>query len=383
MTAVATTAGVSTGERKGLPVLFERPTAVERITPFLPKGVTYDRVVAQALMEAKKNPEILQCTPDSIITAIAKSQAAGLEIGDTAHLVPFNVKVSKKGEADAWEKRLQFIADYKGLAQLMIRGGAVRAVDPECVYEKEMESFIYEKGSHPRIVHYPITHGDRGALAGAYVILRLPFQQWIGYFMRIDEIDAIRKRYSKSWKNDECPPWYAKKTVIRQSAKLWPKDPRLAGALAQIEEEEAIETAGHALDPEREIGNGAKAAIAPAPAQPPVDIPRDADGVALFPFKPRQGIALNAIEHGAFVIDEKLLRAGFDWSTKKAKEKEAAGDAEGTTKMLLMANAIEAELTQRMPAEAAPAKAAAPKPVKPAADVSMAQLEGADDELPF
>lgn len=380
MTAVATT--TDTGEKKGLPVLFERPTAVERITPFLPKGVTYERVVAQALMEAKKNPEILQCTPESIITAIAKSQAAGLEIGDTAHLVPFNVKVSKRGESDVWEKRLQFIADYKGLAQLMVRGGAVRAVDPECVYEKEMADFVYERGSAPRIYHRPITHGDRGPLVGAYVIIRLPFQNWIGYFMRIDEINAIRERYSKSWKSGDCPAWYAKKTVIRQSAKLWPKDPRLASALAQIEEEEAVETVGHALNPEHEIGNATPAAIAAPAEKPTIYIARDADGVALFPFKPRQGIALNAVEHGAYVIDEKLLTAALDWSNKKAAEKEAAHDEDGVTKMLLMANALQAELARRNPA----AKATDPGTLKTGDKTKSdfkAQLEGADDELPF
>jgi recombinational DNA repair protein RecT len=59
--------------------------------------------------------------------------------------------------------------------------------------------------------------------------------------MNAADIEEIRQKYSKQWKNGPLPAWYAKKTVVRQVAKLVPRNPRLAKMLAVMEEEREVE----------------------------------------------------------------------------------------------------------------------------------------------
>src|SRR5690349_18411456 len=101
---------------KPLVALLSHEEAKARILPFLPEGTNYERVIAAVQLEAMKNPAILNCTPESTVLAVAKIQQWGLEPGITAHLVPFG-------------KTLTPIADYKGIAQLMIGSRAVRHVE--------------------------------------------------------------------------------------------------------------------------------------------------------------------------------------------------------------------------------------------------------------
>jgi phage RecT family recombinase len=217
---------VETPEVKGLPALLNHVPVVDRIKPFLPKGVSYERVVAAAIMAGKNNPAILRCKPESIITAVAKITQWGLEIGETAHLVPFGDICTP-------------IADYKGLAQLMVASGAVRHVEAVCVYEGD--EFHMERGTNASIRHIPTHQSTRGAMTGCYVILRLPFQNSAFDYMSVEDIDAIRQARSKQWKSGPLPAWYAKKTVVRQVAKMIPKDPRLAQAMRALDEDAELE----------------------------------------------------------------------------------------------------------------------------------------------
>lgn len=206
----------------------------DRITPFLPKGVEIDRVIAAAQIAMQKNPALMQCTPQSMVLAVAKIQQWGLEIGDTAHLVPFG-------------KDCVPIADYKGLVQLIWQSKVVRNVECRPVYEKE--HFRVEYGLDPLLEHIPLHRTlERGKLSGAYVIFFLPFGARTFLFMGIEDVDAIRKKHSKQWKDGECPAWYAMKTCIRQGVKLLPKDPRLADVLRVTREDEDAELDNPPLD---------------------------------------------------------------------------------------------------------------------------------------
>lgn len=222
-TAVAHT----NGNGAGLPALLMSEKAQARIAPFLPEGVQYDRVVAAAQLAAAKTPEILKCSPASIVMAVAKIMQWGLEIGETAHLVPFGQTCTP-------------VADYKGLAQLMIASRCVRHVEAHCVYEND--GFQYEQGSNAQLWHSPNSDRKaRGNLKGAYVILHLPFGVRAFDYMSVEDIDEIRQKYSKQWKKGPVPAWYAKKTVVRQVSKLVPKDPKLAKVFAVMEQDAAEE----------------------------------------------------------------------------------------------------------------------------------------------
>lgn len=202
------------------------------IAPFLPPGVSLDRIAASLRVALAKDraawkkdgPSPLErSSPMSVFMAVAKIAQWGLEVGETAHLVPFGTECVP-------------VADYKGLAELVISSGVARAVEAHCVYEKEM--FRLKRGTTTEIEHHPI--GDpkaRGPMVGAYALFHLRGGIILVEYMAESEINAIRQQYSKQWKNGALPEWYARKTVVRRGVKLLPKNPRLLERLADLDRE--------------------------------------------------------------------------------------------------------------------------------------------------
>lgn len=228
-TEVATTIGTPNALR----ALMKADTTKNFIVPMLIgaglRAEDYGRVMGEVTLVAADNPAILKCAPASVIRAVAKAVGWGLTIGETVHLVPFGDKLTA-------------IQDYKGKIELIVRAAGAKSIDAQVVYEKEF--FEYESGTNPYIRHKPARNtGDRGALIGAYAVAqhganRPPTIKW----MTIADVDAIRRKYSKQWKNDACPPWYAMKTAVHQLAKLLPKNPRMASVMKALEEEELEES---------------------------------------------------------------------------------------------------------------------------------------------
>jgi cyclic pyranopterin phosphate synthase len=84
MTAVAT---VPATEPKGIAATLLHPAAVARIAPFLPEGTNVERVVAAAQLAVMKLPAIADCTPQSIVLAVAR--IAGIQAAKrTDELIP-------------------------------------------------------------------------------------------------------------------------------------------------------------------------------------------------------------------------------------------------------------------------------------------------------
>ena len=238
MTSTAVAVAKPTGPEKVLALLESRRIVVE---PFLPRGVSLNRVAAEVYHAIRENPDIARCTAESIVRGVAKGLAWGLEIGELLHLVPFNVKVKQKGKPDRYEMRVKPIADYKGLIELVLRNGVARAADARVVYEHD--EFTFAHGITETLEHRPVmTPEARGKIIGAYAIFRLAFGNVKFEFVPIAEIDAIRREHSKKWKDlPESPPWYAIKTAVRATVKLLPKSAALTPVLRVVEEDEAAE----------------------------------------------------------------------------------------------------------------------------------------------
>ena len=193
------------------------------IAPFLPKDVSLERIAATIHIALAKDraawkkdgpSPLQQCSPMSVLLSVAKIAQWGLEVGETAHLVPF-------------DKVCTPIADYKGLIELIIGSGTARLVEAHCVYEKE--PFRLKRGTSTELEHQPI--GDpsaRGLGRGLPALIE---------YMSVSEIEEIRQSKSKQWKNGPLPGWYARKTVIRRGAKLLPKNPRLLERLAAMDDD--------------------------------------------------------------------------------------------------------------------------------------------------
>jgi recombination protein RecT len=255
-TALATTSPAELAETKSFAIaLMENYGG--RIEALLPEGVSLARVAALLRLEAMKNPQLRECTPGSLIMGVGRILSWQLELGRTAFLLTF-----KKGRGPDQVTEAVPVMGYLGMAELMVASGAVRAVQARCVYEHE--TFQYEQGLDPILRHIPIgVPAERGALKGAYCILRIRGGD-VFDFMSIEDIDAIRNRHSKQWSQEKvgaCPPWYAEKTIVRRTSKLVPKTPRLARALAAIDEDLAIESG-------EELPLAPSQRIADVPAQP-------------------------------------------------------------------------------------------------------------------
>jgi recombination protein RecT len=202
-----------------LRVVLER--YADKLTVF---GVRADAYIEAALMAAVKTPELLKCTPESVALALRQCAQTGLEIGRTAHLVPFGAACT-------------FVPDYKGLIELACATGKVASIRVRSVYEGE-EFAYYEDIGGPVLKHVPRLSGAGGKIIGAYAIADLRFNRWKVEWMTAAEIDAIRTSKSKSWSRGDLVDWYARKTVVRKLCKTLPSNAKLQQALIHDDTED-------------------------------------------------------------------------------------------------------------------------------------------------
>ena len=185
-----------------------------------------DRFMALALREISQSPKLSECSTLSVCASIVESAILGLEISSVtgqAYLVPFG-------------RECQLIVGYKGLALLAWRGANILTT-AEIVYENDV--FSVERGSNPKIIHKPLTTGERGKLIGAYAVFTYPDGRTVQEWMDVKQIEKIRLR-SKAKDNG---PWktdyeaMARKCPIRSGAKFLPVDaaPELNLAAARDE----------------------------------------------------------------------------------------------------------------------------------------------------
>jgi recombination protein RecT len=180
------------------------------------------RQVGLAMLAAQKNPELLKCDPVSVATAMVRVCGWRLEIGTTAHLVPFG-------------RECTAIPDYKGLIELMIRTGHVRDVYAAAVHAKD--HFRLALGTDPKLEHEPAP-GDRGAVLGYYAVAKLRHGYSTFEYMTDEEVERIRAAArsgnSPAWKGHRTE--MGKKTVVRRLAKRIPQSDALRTALQSVED---------------------------------------------------------------------------------------------------------------------------------------------------
>lgn len=242
--------GTAVAERNvGITGLLDSPQARKIIEPMLWPGTDYRRVIQEVYLVVRDKPELLECEKSSIVRAVGRAVSWGLVIGETVHLVPFDVKVTTPGQPDRWEKRCKALQDYKGKIELIVRAGAARAIDAEDVYEGD--DFLMELGINPVVRLRPELNPDkRGAYLGTYAIARLPHNLVKIIWVPAKEVEAIRAK-SKGWKNKPREYWYGPKTAIHRLSKELPKSERMAKVFQAFREDEEEDAT------EGEIDNGA------------------------------------------------------------------------------------------------------------------------------
>lgn len=234
------------------------------IAESLPKHLTGERMAQLMLTECRKNPALLDCTPQSVVSAVLQCAQVGLEPGPQAHLylVPFKNR-------GVLECTLQI--GYRGLLELIGRTGKYHAPDVRAVFEGDR--FEYEFGLNEKLNHVPSAK-SRAAdkLTHVYIVLwpkdggRATFE-----VMTREEVDAIRRRS----KSGGSGPWVtdyiamAMKTVVRKKAKYLPLSVELQQAITIDEGAEVIDEAeAQKFANAKAIDLGNKLGLSGAPAKP-------------------------------------------------------------------------------------------------------------------
>lgn len=198
----------------------------------LPRHMTPERMCRVALNTIRRTPQLLECSPETMVAAIVEASSLGLEIDmrGQAYLVPFYNK-------NTGRKEVQLIPGYKGLADLAYRSGRVDSIFAEVVCEND--KFRFALGLDPALEHTPSLE-DRGRLIAVYAVARMKESAPQFVVMGKGEIDKIRKASKASsgpWKEWEAEMW--KKTAIRRLCKMLPLSPEMQRAVALDEAGEA------------------------------------------------------------------------------------------------------------------------------------------------
>lgn len=200
----------------------------------LPKHVTVDRITRVALTAVNKNPELLECSRDSLMLSIMQAAELGLEPGGAlgeGYLIPFNNKVKVKG-VEVWVKQAQFIPGYRGLISLARRSGQILSIEAHVVHDGDKFECCF--GLDPRLEHTPDWDADgSGALKFVYAVAKLKDGGTQFEVMSKAAVEAIRLRSKAGngspWKTDYEE--MARKTVIRRLFKYLPVSVEMAQAL--------------------------------------------------------------------------------------------------------------------------------------------------------
>lgn len=208
---------VSTPAKRDVKSLLQSQTIIAQLQRVATKYLPADRLARLLLSAVNKTPQLLNCSPESVLQAGMTCAQLGIEPdGRHAHLIPYG-------------QLCQFIIDYKGLVLLGRRNG-IESIVADTI--GEFDEFTYyrdELGTHFR--HVP-KFGGRGKTIGAYSTCKIDGQFDVEV-MTAEEIESIRNR-SRAGKNG---PWVtdwnemAKKTVIRRHSKRWPLLAEVAEAI--------------------------------------------------------------------------------------------------------------------------------------------------------
>jgi recombination protein RecT len=178
-------------------------------------GMSAARFKRMAFTAWNSNPKLQTCTPQSFLAALITSAQLGLEPNTPlghAYIIPYKNKAT-------------FQTGYRGDVILLWRSGEVKSITTGTVYEKD--EFDFQYGTNAYLHHKPYRGKGKGRITDYYAHIQFTNGGEIFYVMSAEEVDDVRKKFSKSagssdspWKtNYEAMAW---KTVLRRAAKLGP-----------------------------------------------------------------------------------------------------------------------------------------------------------------
>lgn len=195
----------------------------------LPRHLSADRLMRVAMTSVQKTPQLLECTPHSLIGAVMQAAQLGLEpdgLLGQAYLVPYKNTVT-------------LIPGYKGLLQLARRSGEISTIMAHVVHEADTFDFCY--GLEPQLRHVPSSDDNPGPVIAVYAVARLKDGGTQFEVMWRRQVEEIRKRSKAGNSGPWVTDWdeMAKKTALRRLCKLLPASIELQAAVSLDERAEA------------------------------------------------------------------------------------------------------------------------------------------------
>jgi len=207
--------------------------------------LTPDYIVRLTTTYLRANPNLLKCTPVSIVRAVFDASQRGLVLDSTlghAYLVPFQI-----GDTGRYEATLML--GYRGLIKEAWNSAKILC-EAFIVYAND--TFEVQFGLEPKLNHIPALQ-ERGEWVAVYSILTYPDGRRQFDVMNKGEVLAHRDHYSKGWKKTDSA-WLtaelemAKKTCVRRPLKYAPAGGAERWAVAEEYAERGINPGAPMLD---------------------------------------------------------------------------------------------------------------------------------------
>lgn len=230
----------------------------------LPRHVSVDRLARVLLTTLRQQPELLECTRESLLGALMLCAQFGLEPGPLGHVYLVPRKNNKLGG----RKEVQFMLGYTGLLELMWRSGRLRSISIHEVYEKDKFEFSY--GLDEKLIHVPSLADDRGKIIAYYLVAKYRDGAHFIFVMTPAEVERHRQMSAAK----DSGPWVtnyiemAWKTVLRTAARWMPKSIEVQRALFADEGTVSL-TEGNQL----EVGHTYEGEVVVQPMPEPEDEP--------------------------------------------------------------------------------------------------------------
>lgn len=190
------------------------------ITKDVVGGLTSKRLIGLLLSEMQRNPQLANCTPESVYHAAKRMAQAGLEPGPFGHAYPVPFANKDKGVTE-----MQCIFGWRGLAFAATRARAALDVDGEVVVDGD--EFEFWKGTEGDFLKHRATSDkprDEANMIGAYCVVTLPDGRRKAWFMK--KADILRRKQASLTKGGDIwnkwPDDMFVKTVVRHSMKFLP-----------------------------------------------------------------------------------------------------------------------------------------------------------------
>lgn len=193
------------------------------------QAIKFERECGFALQVLQSNDytaKVAANNPNSLKASIVNVAAIGISLNPAsklAYLVPRKSAVCLD-------------ISYMGLMHLAQLCGAIQWGQARIVHanDKFQLNAINEAPSHE---FSPFAKAEqRGEIVGAYVVVKTDTGDYLTHTMTIEEINSIKNR-SEPVKAGKSSPWLtdfnemAKKTVVKQAHKYWPRRERLDNAI--------------------------------------------------------------------------------------------------------------------------------------------------------